>query len=415
MSASEPKEIPPPGFVAKLPPVGAVFTDPDNPPGPGWLWSDEADPPRWLPPDASSPHFAQAIEDARKDYSPPPGFVAVGQMTDEAVAKATPQCWTRQYCDPDGAFNEDKYAAGFNACVESSPSPPPQGLSDEQRERIRELENKFFQRLKESGLLAADHPYNAKPDPQGQDRGQGEGEPTHKCNHCHRLFHGYAQYWGHKCKPAPQSAEEWAKATWDTMWKSVNFSWTEVMSKLIEPLARRCDEAEARAHNFEQGFHIHSARADEAEKPGWRQACMQIGMKLAPITQSAGVVEAVEEVVAQLAAAQAESKSLAHDLANMHDEVCRLTAQLAAAQAELTRLQHENTAHRVAWENAEARERELRGIAGEAISAMASVRTDRIHETESDIWALQTLEWAEWLLERAEHLSAALAKKEAQP
>ena len=42
-----------------------------------------------------------------------------------------------------------------------------------------------------------------------------------------------------------QTAREWAKHTWDAMWKSARFSWQFVMRDLIAPLADRADRAEA--------------------------------------------------------------------------------------------------------------------------------------------------------------------------
>jgi hypothetical protein len=145
-----------------------------------------------------------------------------------------------------------------------------------------------------------------------------------------------------------------------------------ILAAEVERLRIELAEVQARAHNFEHGYHIHSARADEA-KAKWE----------AEKREHLVMCERFGQVQAQLAAAQA-----------------KLDSELEAIEQQ----EHEVV-------NAQAEALRLRGIAGEAISAMASVRTDRIHETESDIWALQTLEWAEWLLERAEHLSAALAKE----
>jgi hypothetical protein len=41
-----------------------------------------------------------------------------------------------------------------------------------------------------------------------------------------------------------QTAEQWAIETWESMWSASRFSWQFVMSKLIKPLAQRCDKAE---------------------------------------------------------------------------------------------------------------------------------------------------------------------------
>lgn len=48
----------------------------------------------------------------------------VGRISDEEVKRATPQCWTKNHAREDGTFDEDKYAAGYNACVEPTPTPP---------------------------------------------------------------------------------------------------------------------------------------------------------------------------------------------------------------------------------------------------------------------------------------------------
>lgn len=92
-----------------------------------------------------------------------------------------------------------------------------------------------------------------------------------------------------------QSAVEWAIKQWADWVAGKGGS---IMQDTIMPLARR---------------------ADEAEKPEWRQACMKIGVLLAPITQAAGVAEAVEELYIQRA-------DLLHQVGD-------LRAQLAAAQA----------------------------------------------------------------------------------
>jgi DNA repair exonuclease SbcCD ATPase subunit len=176
-------------------------------------------------------------------------------------------------------------------------------------------------------------------------------------------------------------------------------------------LAAQLAEAQDRAHNFEHGYHIHSARADEAEAKYQHFIHRDERYKLA--------VQEADQLRAQLAAAQAELEIAQtkrneewERIASEHlDTIQNISEQRDAAQAKLDSALEaiEQQEHQVV--NAQAEALRLRGIAGEAISAMASVRTDRIHETESDIWALQTLEWAEWLLERAEHLSAALAKE----
>jgi hypothetical protein len=58
----EPKTIPPHGYVR------GIHADKSTPPGPGWEWSDDACPPRWLPPVDHSPSDAmRALNQTNND------------------------------------------------------------------------------------------------------------------------------------------------------------------------------------------------------------------------------------------------------------------------------------------------------------------------------------------------------------
>jgi hypothetical protein len=69
-------------------------------------------------------------------YSGPAEPTTVGQISDEQLKRATPQCWSASHARDDGTFDEDKYAAGYNACVEQ-PAPTPEWRPLEPGEKLR--------------------------------------------------------------------------------------------------------------------------------------------------------------------------------------------------------------------------------------------------------------------------------------
>jgi predicted RNase H-like nuclease (RuvC/YqgF family) len=112
-------------------------------------------------------------------------------------------------------------------------------------------------------------------------------------------------------------------------------------------------------------------------------------------------VEKLEQLAARCDAAEeraekAEAERNAFFAASQEMEVdeARIALRLAVAQAEL----------------GQARERiaELETSAESLILAMETVRLDRTLEDDGNVWALQTLEWAEWLMEKATEARATL-------
>lgn len=57
---------------------------------------------------------------------------------------------------------------------------------------------------------------------------------------------------------------------------------------------------------------------------------------------------------------------------------------------------------------AQAEVSRLKDMVWRLIMKMETVRLDRKHEDDGNVWALQTLEWAEWLMEEATAARAAL-------
>lgn len=74
-------------------------------------------------------------------------------------------------------------------------------------------------------------------------------------------------------------------------------------------------------------------RCDAAEKPGWYQACLTICTILAPIAKGDGVVDAIRDVVAQLAAAQAQIDQLNTANNALRTELLETDKRCAAARA----------------------------------------------------------------------------------
>ena len=147
-------------------------------------------------------------------------------------------------------------------------------------------------------------------------------------------------------QPAPEptqgSAREWLhrdKRTWPHPDHAQHINFEGCDSIVIAPedyqsllddaleLADRADAAEKRCHNFEHGYHIHSARADDMtrrlaqaqEQPApepTQGTCEECGLPLGPIhappledgSPAMGCIHC--DVVAKLAAAQAEAGKL---------------------------------------------------------------------------------------------------------
>jgi hypothetical protein len=57
--------------------------------------------------------------------APPATEMPVGKISDDQMQRATPQCWTAKHTREDGEFDGDKYAEGYNACVEGTVPPDP--------------------------------------------------------------------------------------------------------------------------------------------------------------------------------------------------------------------------------------------------------------------------------------------------
>jgi chromosome segregation ATPase len=120
-------------------------------------------------------------------------------------------------------------------------------------------------------------------------------------------------------------------------------------------LARRCDEA--------QKFIKHQIEWDEQRL----QEISDLRAQLAAAQETAAeqgrhavsIFDECKKLQAELAAAQARVTALNNENITLSFLLMDERRDKDAAQAELTRLQQESTAHRVAWQNAEQREREL--------------------------------------------------------
>lgn len=145
-----------------------------------------------------------------------------------------------------------------------------------------------------------------------------------------------------------QSAVEWVKKA-----KNKGIEWVPIGR--LEDIARRCDEAEIRLQALrgcedtgdDSLYNVRRLRAQlaeaQSESASWKSHAEKLQTALDRAHQAAEVHQA--DYVQRIAAAK--------------DESAALRATIEARSAEIEGLTRENTALRVAWENAEAREREL--------------------------------------------------------